>query len=439
MPATAEQSTTGVVDPRPRRAGAAENRIEFRSGEWYQMPKDLSWLLARLDRLSSEARRVHEFLRPASFGFHQELAVKVVGGKEVPLTPSDIAKSDRFPKRRSTGLSKQHVRRALRELENAGLGRVEGDQRGQIRIYLFAEPRDADQRSGSRARLPNDPFPSWVPTTWSPLKPLFKRLKMAVSLDEEAARDYFEEGERIARIYEETQKEVRAFVERVGAHISSIYKEERKDKERHTQRTDERFPEPEPVAPVPEAEFVCESSSSSSNEVGTEPKQHSVSATAEQVDEPARAEAPPERPPHSQGAPNDTKALTRLPFDPGPAWEVFWRLYSRGHPFGYDARELEAKTWWFTNVKTPQYAAQICTGLRRHIESDPWSRGIGVPFAINFLQRHQYRNTPPARQATADELERQENERLLQWARERDRERGRGGGGGGYGGSGGGA
>jgi DNA-binding transcriptional ArsR family regulator len=421
MPATAEQSTTGVVDPR----SDARQPIDFKAGEWYQTPKDLSLILARLEGLSSDARRVHEFLRPASFGYQQELAVKKTKRGMVPLTPSDIAKSKRDPDRvTDTGLSKQHVRRALRELADAGLCRVEGDHRGQIRIYLFAKPRKAAEGSGSRARLPNDPLPSWIPTTWSPLKPLFKHLKMVLALDEEAARDCFEEGAEIARAFETADKEARAFIKRVGARISLSNKEERTDKEQR-ERT-EQPPEPEPVAPVV-AEFVSPSPSSSC-EFGTESEQCSVPASAEQVGEPPRAEAPTERPPDPQGAPTQQQALTPPRFDPEPSWNAFWRRYSRGHPNAKDAFEREARAWWQQHVTTRAFAVEIIDGLDRHIASADWADGYGIPSAINFLQKGYFKHHPPPRQRSKRE---QEEDVLRAYARFRTQQdlKSRGGGG----------
>ncbi|HZT29695.1 MAG TPA: helix-turn-helix domain-containing protein [Bryobacteraceae bacterium] len=166
-------------------------------------------------------------LELATMAFHQELAVTMEGGKQRPLTPADIS--------HQTGLSKQHTRRALAELEAEGLverraadgGRL---RNGQILIYSWAEPRKAGTQKGSRARLP---FPHWFPEPWEPLKPLITRLKLQVSINEVAARDYLQQGAEAARSYQKAEKVAREFLERVCARPPS-------NKEERTERKIER-------------------------------------------------------------------------------------------------------------------------------------------------------------------------------------------------------
>lgn len=186
-----------------------------------------------LNSLSSDARRVYACIELATMGFRQELAVTMENGEKRPLTPGDIGQQ--------TSLRKQDVRDALAELEDAGLIERRSDDGGPLRnrhilIYSWAEPRGAPvEGKGTRAQVP---FPSWFPQSWEPFKPLIKRLKLSISIDEVSARGYFDDGAEVARTYEKAEKEVARFLERICARPKKprINKEERNEikKERKT-------------------------------------------------------------------------------------------------------------------------------------------------------------------------------------------------------------
>jgi DNA-binding transcriptional ArsR family regulator len=206
--------------------GADGKPVVVPDGQYYFNPKARVRRMM-LNSLSSEARRGYACLELATMGFQQELAVVAIGkDKTRPMTPSDIVEQ--------TGLSKQHVRRALAELEAEGLAErraADGGtalQKGQVRIYSWAVPRTAGSKNGSRARLP---FPDWFPKSWEPLKPFITRLKLQISIDEVAARDYLSEGEEAARAYQKAEKVVTRFLERVCARPKTAAHKEKEQKE----------------------------------------------------------------------------------------------------------------------------------------------------------------------------------------------------------------
>jgi DNA-binding transcriptional ArsR family regulator len=199
--------------------------LEVSPGDYYFNTKARGRRMMR-DSLSGDARRVYACLELATMGFRQELAVTMERGKQRPLTPGDVA--------RQTGLSKQNVRRALRELEDTGLAERRADygaqlRHGHVQIYSWAVPRDSKKKERSRDRL----VPAWFPASWEPFRPIIARLKLRLIEDETVARPYFEEGEGIAHDYQKVQEVVRSFLERVSA-------QRRTNKEERTERTIER-------------------------------------------------------------------------------------------------------------------------------------------------------------------------------------------------------
>src|SRR4030095_15459284 len=107
--------------------------LGIQRGEYYLETK------AAAKRIQQDApwpykARVFMALRLHTMAFQGEESVKMIkGGAIVPFSPQDIANA--------TGLSRQHVRRALRELAAEGYCRVEGLHKGKIRIYCYAVPR----------------------------------------------------------------------------------------------------------------------------------------------------------------------------------------------------------------------------------------------------------------------------------------------------------
>jgi hypothetical protein len=97
-------------------------------------------------------------------------------------------------------------------------------------IYSWAVPRKGSAEKGSDAR---PPFPDWFPESWAPLKSLIRRLRLSVSIDEVAAGDCLEEGQKAASDYQNAEKVVTDFVKRVCARPSP-------NKEERTERTSER-------------------------------------------------------------------------------------------------------------------------------------------------------------------------------------------------------
>lgn len=196
--------------------------IAIPAGEYYVNVKARTKRLMR-NSLSSDARRVYACLETATMFWRRELALANNGD---PLTPSDIAEQ--------TGIVKQHVTAALRELEEQGLAERRSDdggelRRGHILIYSWATPQPPREEESNPAGLQSSSqFPAWVPESWNPLKPIFKRLRVRLNTELVTARDsILEEGAEIARRYEQAEKDLRALLERVSAQ-PDLYKEERK-------------------------------------------------------------------------------------------------------------------------------------------------------------------------------------------------------------------
>ena len=243
-------------NPNPFPVEGADGPFDIPEGRYFRNAKRHPELLQRKQfKLSARARMVYACLELATIAFAREKAMKGKDG-ESPLTNADIA--------RRTGLSRQNVRHALIELEDAGLvERRQIDlalplQNGNIVICVWAEPRAPKhdgEKKGSRARLP---FPDWVPESWGILKPFINRHKLTLQtdlpLDEGAARDYLDRLAELARSYMELEKEIARELETVCAlPISAPYKEKEKET---IERTNERpgsagTPAPEPVRPSP--------------------------------------------------------------------------------------------------------------------------------------------------------------------------------------------
>jgi hypothetical protein len=154
-------------------------------------------------------------------------------GKQRPLTPADIC--------RQTGLSRQHLRRGLDELERAGLAKRVADdgnrlRRGHVRIYSWAKPRWTGKPENVAAR--GYKLPGWFPASWEPLKLFINHFKIRLIDDEEVARAYISEGEKLARDYNEVSNRAARFLENVRAEkkkgAPSI--NERNRKERNNER-----------------------------------------------------------------------------------------------------------------------------------------------------------------------------------------------------------
>src|ERR1700752_2689749 len=152
-------------------AGSGYFRIQGADGQPIEVPASQFYFNTKarcrrmmLNSLSGEARQVYAALELGTMGFQQEKAVMSRNGVTRRMTPGDITTM--------TGLDKGSVRRALVELEGAGLAErrpVDASlplQKGNVEIYSWAEPRPA-QEVKRWARAPT--IPDWVPESWDTL------------------------------------------------------------------------------------------------------------------------------------------------------------------------------------------------------------------------------------------------------------------------------
>jgi hypothetical protein len=235
-----------------------ESDLPVAAGEYYFNTKARARRMMEVC-LTSDAQRVYACLELHTMGFQQEMAVMMEHGRQIPLTPVVIC--------RETGLSKQNVRRALAELEEWGLAeRQAADggalRNGQIQIYSWASPRpEKCKPKGSQDRLP---FPKWFPESWSPLKPLIRKLKLTPHLESVREKvvgsDYLlEQGQAVAKVLLEAEKVVSEFLEGVcnGLPLNKEERTERtKDKDLSSSSSSdtELEPRPEPATTTAEPE-----------------------------------------------------------------------------------------------------------------------------------------------------------------------------------------
>ena len=206
--------------------------VNVPAGEFITNPK------ARIRRmmknhLSRNARRVHARLDLATMGFHQELAVVMDKGRIRPLTTGDISKD--------AEMNEGDVRRALDELDAAGLGERRAVDSGKLRkgkveIYSWAFPRPPKEEKSVCAHTEKL---RWIPEDLKPLLAYANRCRYKLSddLDEHARTLLLERGPEIARILEEADKAAARLLDEVCAK-EPLYKEEK------TERTKEKEPPP---------------------------------------------------------------------------------------------------------------------------------------------------------------------------------------------------
>jgi DNA-binding MarR family transcriptional regulator len=211
--------------------GADGKDLPIPAREYYFNTKDRIRRMMQ-NSLSSEARQVYACLELATMGFQQELAVVMERGQRRPVSPDDISVQ--------TALSRQHVRRALAELEDEGLAERRADddgglRKGHVEIYSWAVPRERKCKLDCSHRAAT--IPDWFPESWAPLQAFIKRHKLTVVIDQTTAEELLEEGVVAARGYKDAEIVVSRFLERVCA-PRDLYKEERT--ERTIERTEER-------------------------------------------------------------------------------------------------------------------------------------------------------------------------------------------------------
>jgi hypothetical protein len=158
--------------------------------------------------------RIHIYLGLATMGFHQELAVRLEAGKQVPVQPADVCAA--------TGLSRKHFREWMNCLEAHGLAKCEGWTKGRVKLYAYAVPRDVDPRKiVPRAGTIFDGCP---PDLASSLNHF--RIRFSDGFVPDAGT--IEELERLARVAKEAESSLRAYAN--GLRARNAYKEERKER-----------------------------------------------------------------------------------------------------------------------------------------------------------------------------------------------------------------
>src|ERR1700752_2899547 len=234
-------------------AGSGYFRIQGADGQPIEVPASQFYFNTKarcrrmmLNSLSGEARQVYAALELGTMGFQQEKAVMSRNGVTRRMTPGDITTM--------TGLDKGSVRRALVELEGAGLAErrpVDASlplQKGNVEIYSWAEPRPA-QEVKRWARAPT--IPDWVPESWDTLTAAAKRWRIPLCADLGDARSpLIAEGEELARELKAVELRVARFLER-GRAPNALNKEERTDITRRKKGGEEEPPPPAPASSVP--------------------------------------------------------------------------------------------------------------------------------------------------------------------------------------------
>jgi hypothetical protein len=157
--------------------------LGVREGQYF-IDSKLRAKRAMQSRCFSRAARVHICLGLHTMGFQQQLAIKLVAGERVPIGTSDIA--------HETGLHKQNVRPALRELRAAGLADVKGSTKGRLEIFAWAVPRPALPQNGNSRNYHFDGAPP-------ELQALLSRYKISLPHGFVLSREYLDAVEDAAR------------------------------------------------------------------------------------------------------------------------------------------------------------------------------------------------------------------------------------------------
>jgi hypothetical protein len=309
--------------------------------------------------LSSEASRVHACLELHTMGFRQERAVRLHKGQLIPITPALIAQE--------TGLSKQHVRRALEELEYHGLAErrpITGTAltKGNVEIYSWAVPRgSARDQNGSHARLP---FPGWFSESLKPLVPIINHLRYKLPQElpgdlPDGADAYISALEEAARSYQEAEKVARGLLERVCAR-------QRINKEESNRKDILEIPPPPPPPPPPVE--------------GTNRRSDDDEDRSQKITQPQTRTPPPE-PPHSPQP------------DPKPQnlYQEFKEAYPKDH---FD--EAKAKRI-FLSLSPAKQKRAIARLREVYVLCERWrdQNGRWIPLASTFLNSDSYDADPP--------------------------------------------
>jgi hypothetical protein len=195
--------------------GADGRTIAIAAGDYYFNTKACCRRMM-LDSLTSHARQVYACLELHAKGYRREICLITENGKIRRLTVRDIV--------RLTKLDAGTVRRALRELEAAGLAErrlVDATKpivKGNVAIYCHAVPKAAaPQKEGARAL---NSIPTWFPADageWRSLKAFLKRSRVSIDPQIEGTRDLLLEGEEVARDLDKAESRARAYADRLRA------------------------------------------------------------------------------------------------------------------------------------------------------------------------------------------------------------------------------
>ncbi len=195
-------------------------------GDWYSEAKAFARAAMRAAELSADAFLVLICLRLHTMPYQNERATTMYKGDKLPLTPSDICEE--------TGLTRQNVRRALVELEEAGFALRKpigegGLHKGNVEIYCWVLPHAHAKKHKVVARDYNLP-PRIIA--------LVRLFRVPLPDDFVATPDYKAFVEKAADDYKEAKivaagRLKEAFFVGPGA---PAYKEERKSLKESTER-----------------------------------------------------------------------------------------------------------------------------------------------------------------------------------------------------------
>jgi hypothetical protein len=220
--------------------------LGVKSGEYFIDSKPRA-RRAMKSEFFSPAARIHICLGLATMGFQQELAVKMEAGKRVPLTPADVC--------RQTGISRQHFRRHMAELEAYGLAECRGSAKGRIAMYSWALPREVQKEKIVTARGDNLEVvcEDGEPVSES-LLPILKHFRIRLGDGKIViARGDIAELERLAQVTKEGELSLRAFAEGLRARQPLIRKKETAINIERNERTVQRQSEATPEVPTTES------------------------------------------------------------------------------------------------------------------------------------------------------------------------------------------
>jgi len=259
------------------RIKGAQGPLEIPPGDWYISAKKRCYKLTMDLNLSPEAYRVHAYLETRTMFWKREKAVIPLGdGKFRNVAPRDIA--------RDLKMDRRVVRRALAELEAAGLAERRSVDGGKLRnahiaIYSWAEPRDTgESQTRLRASASRSVRPAWMPQSWQRVRRYagLQRIRIPQEFPlGEPGTDYADARSRVCEEVEAATRDLEAAETRMTRALEEVnalaergpYKgRERNEEEKGTSSssslvtapeettTTNAFPEPdpEPEPPIPE-------------------------------------------------------------------------------------------------------------------------------------------------------------------------------------------